>query len=115
MTTIRSTLILLGTFAVTACSSTTMIPQAGGLFTVIANASSEDQATELASYKARSTCQLQNQSLQVIDLKTSYQGIDHDQQKLIELAQKTLPPNKISGSYSRSNYNYKSTITFRCI
>jgi hypothetical protein len=99
---------------VTACTSTSVIPHAGGMFTVISTSSTEAKADKLSLRKAEGICEQQNVKPKVIDLETVYLGIDAAQQKLAKLANKLLPPSKASGPYTPIDHEYKSTLTFKC-
>lgn len=83
--------------------------------TVIANASTENDAIKLANDRARRICTLQNQTIKIIDLDTRYLGADAKQKTLIKLAQNMLPKNETSSPYNPKNYTYKATLVFRCI
>ncbi len=107
---------LLGLLLTTnACTSITIIPPVGDMQTVIANASTEKEAVGIANNRARRTCTVQNQTIKIIDLDTTYQGIDPAQKTLAKLAENILPKDKTSRSYTPDGYTYKATLTFRCI
>lgn len=110
----RSVLVVGFSLLVVACVSTNVIPHTGGMFTVISTASSEKEAGELVTNKAKGICEQQNTEVTVIDQDTIYQGIDKDQQKLLKLAHDLLPENKTAGPYTPPSHEYKSTLTFRC-
>ena len=112
---IKYTLILWTLCTISAYTSVTVIPQTGDMFTVIANGNSETKAAKTATDKAGRICELQSQSLKILDSETAYQGVNTDQQKLIKLAKDILPSGKTAGAYTPSDYDYKSTLTFRCI
>lgn len=111
----KAALIILTTLLVASCETTTLIPPIGNMQTVIANASTENEAVKMANARANNICVLQNQKIKIIDLDTSYHGNDPDQKALVNLAKKILPENKTSGPYHPENYTYKATLTFRCI
>jgi hypothetical protein len=97
-----------------ACTSTTVIPHASGMFTITATASSEEKADRVTTTKAQAICEQQGGKPKVIDLETTYQGIDAAQQKLAKLANQILPPSEASGPYMPSDHKYKSTLVFKC-
>ena len=111
---IRCVLVIGLLLAVVACAPTSVIPHTGGMFTVISTASSEENAGELVTNKAKGICDQQNTGVTVIDQDTIYQGIDKDQQKLVKLAHDILPESKTAGPYTPPSHEYKSTLTFRC-
>ena len=98
----------------TACSSTTVIPQTGGMYSVLVTSSSPTYATKLAAAKAQAICADRHGELQLIDQETVYQGIDKAEQKLVQLANEILPKNTAAGPYTPPDHEYKTTLVFKC-
>jgi hypothetical protein len=100
--------------AISACSTTTVIPQVGNIYTVEALSSSTEKAKANAMAKAKLICQGQVMTPTILDEDMEYQGISTAQEKLIGLASKILPEEKTNGPYTPPNHDYKATISFRC-
>ena len=98
-----------------ACSSTVIIPDTGNRKTVISHANTSNEVMKKASYKAKRICMLQEKTLQIVELDTKYQGIDKEQQALLNKAKMLLPRNKTSGDFVPSKFKYTCDLTFRCI
>lgn len=112
---IRYLLSLSLSLVIGGCTSVTTLPPTGEMRTVIANASKENDAVKLASDRAQNICVMQNQKLKIIDLDTTYEGMDASQKALDNLARKVLPNDKTNAAYDQSGYTYKATLTFKCI
>ena len=115
MKTIKYVLLFSSLFMITACTSSTIVPAIGDMQTVITNASTEKEAVREANLRARRICNIRNQTINIIDLDTIYQGADPAQKALTKIAENVLPKNKTSSPYTPEGYTYKATITFKCI
>ena len=111
----KQIIILALPFLISACSSTTIIPEAWDQRTVIVHSDSAKEAVKLAKYKTGRICLLEEKSLKIIKLKVIYQGTDEKQEKLIAKAKTILPKYKTDLHYVPSDYLYKAALTFRCI
>jgi len=96
------------------CSSTTVIPQTSGIFTVITTASSEQEAFNMAMTRATNICGQYSAEPKVIDQEIKYQGIDKNQQRLAKFARSLLPSSKASGPYTPPDHEYKATVAIKC-
>ncbi|EKE01075.1 MAG: hypothetical protein ACD_21C00225G0003 [uncultured bacterium] len=116
MKTIASRLMLVAGLLTTvaACNSTSVIPQTGGLFTVITTASNQEEAVKLAMIKSQDICGQYGNKPKLIDQEIKYQGIDKTQQKLVKFAQDLLPQSKTAGPYTPADHEYKATLAFKC-
>jgi hypothetical protein len=99
---------------ITACTPITVVPLSGGMYSVITTSNTEEQATQSAKEKAQSICKTQQGRLSIIDKDVRYQGVDKNQQQLINLANKILPTEKQTTPYTQVDYEYKTTLVFRC-
>ncbi len=94
------------------CQTVNVIPQVGNLRTTIAYAKSVQKATQMAEEKAVRVCLVDGGKYERVDLTSTYQGEDKEQQALVKLASTILPKDRVSDYQEK--YNYRVSLTFRC-
>lgn len=96
------------------CTETTVIPQAGNIFTVTTSSNTEAKSYNLSLSKAANVCEQQDARAIIMDGKTVYKGLDKSQQALVDLAGKVFTDKDTNSGLTPENYDYKTTLTFRC-
>ena len=96
------------------CTSTTVVPQTGNIFTVTALGSTSAKATSAAIAKAHDVCEQQQGETKVLDQGTVYQGMDKSQQTLMRLSNKLFNENTTDDDFKPETLKYKATISFKC-
>lgn len=109
------------------CSSTTVLPEKDGAYSVIANSDSENYAYNQAMQRAAKVCQDQGQQVQVIRHQSVYQGIPKAQKGMLDLADSVVQIAAESQHHKRrgdtgvvtpstsSDNDYRVTLKFRCV
>lgn len=114
ITTIKLVITMGLLLVITSCNPAVIITQANGTITASATSSKENQAVKLVTDKSRNICNRQNMSVNIIDLKTIHQGLNEDQQELVELARHMLPTKKMLEPFTPTDRKFKSILVFRC-
>jgi hypothetical protein len=99
---------------VTGCTTTTIVPQIGNIYTVSAIDATENAATDTTINKAKAICDSHDSIVKIIDQETTYLAADATQKTLITLANKVLPNDKTKNPYTPNDHTYKTTLSFRC-
>jgi hypothetical protein len=98
-----------------ACSPKIIVMQNDpGLYTLTTSSAKEKTAMKMLVMKSMNICDKQNLSVGVINMETIYQGLDDNQQKIVNLADEILPSSKTSGPYVQSGQLYQAKLKFRC-
>ncbi|KTD31359.1 hypothetical protein E3983_13370 [Legionella israelensis] len=93
------------------CASTTVFPEGGNKFSLVATSSSEGMAESAAKKKASEYCSKQGKELVVLKHKSLYQGVDKSQKALIGLASSILTDRANPAS---SSDDYRVELKFIC-
>jgi hypothetical protein len=103
--------VLLG---IVSCATIYVVPYVDNKYTVTAFAENEIRANQIVANEAQKICERQNAQVKAIDHKCIYQGINSDQQELVDFAYDVLPKSKTSGQYIPKDHTYRSTLIFKC-
>ena len=115
----KITLIGLGLALLSACATpakTYIIPKTEGQYIARGISSDQNIATEAALSNARSVCDNQGKTLEVLKIDTIYRGINQDVKVFASIASRTATMNGVPGvTPNLSNDNdYEINVDFQC-
>ena len=99
---------------ITACSTTTIIPEEGNKQTIISTDNNTKNLVENIRYRAERFCYQRGKKTHITKIDVTHQGLDKNQKKLVNQASYVLPRGKVSGEYVPSKYKFKGAVSFRC-